>query len=187
MSVIKKTREFRSNKLEKIANILIKLKFTPNILTTLSLISGLLSAYFLFNDYWCFLVFGILHLMFDAFDGVVARVSGPTEFGKYYDISTDSLISVLYLAKVSWFLQDYYAYLITGLFVIALLVYFTTKLQTEIIFIRTVSFIVLGIATFQGFPLMIELLTLGYLVVGATTFYSLAKQIQWFVKKLFSN
>jgi phosphatidylglycerophosphate synthase len=181
ISVIKKTRDYRSKKFEGLGEFLLRLRLTPNILTSFSLISGLLSAYFLFFNYWYFLLFALLHLTFDALDGVVARLSGETEFGKCFDTITDSLVSVLYILKVSWYLQDYFAYIITSLYVLALLIHFMTRLQTFMLFSRTVSVIVLIIATHSIFPYETFFLTLGYLTVGVTSAYSLARQLQWFL------
>ena len=53
--------------------ILKKAGITPNIASAISLFFGLLAVYFLFSDDYLFTVFILLHLLFDKFDGVMAR------------------------------------------------------------------------------------------------------------------
>jgi hypothetical protein len=79
------------------------LRLTPNMITTLSLISGISSAYMIFKKQYKFA--GILFLIqyyFDCTDGKVARKYNMTsKFGDYYDHISDTikyllLIYVLY-------------------------------------------------------------------------------------------
>jgi len=174
-------RKYKSKRFEPLANFLIKIGLTANIMTTLSLMSGLIAVYFLFNNYLYFIIVGILHLFFDAFDGVLARKTKETKFGKNYDYVTDNFIAILLLIKLGWYLNDIYPYIIAGLYTLAILIYLIRNYSC--FFIRTTSFIVLAVALFPGFPFEKELLVIGYLVGGIVTVYSLATQLQHFLKK----
>ena len=74
-----------------------KLHFTPNTLTTCSLIFGLLSAFFYYHKH--FPLSAITYLIsyaFDAYDGNYAReYNMVTQFGDYYDHITDLVVNVL--------------------------------------------------------------------------------------------
>ncbi len=173
---------FRSKHLEPLARLCLKIGLGPNKVTFLSLISTFFAIYFLFNDHLLFSIFALLHIFLDALDGVIARISKTTTFGVYFDIGTDSLVTVLAIAKVGYFLQDFYPYIISGLFALAVIIYFVSRFKAPIVFVRTVSLLVLIIASYPGFPFTKELLTTGYLIVGVITVFSLAKQLQWFVQ-----
>jgi len=181
MNIIEKCRNYRSQKLHRIAKGIAKVGFSANHLTFLSLISGLAAIYFLFTNYYLFALLSLLHLIFDGLDGVVARVTKPTVFGKYFDLISDSLITALALVKAAWFLQDFYAYLAAGVFLLALLLHLKSRLQAPMTFLRTASVIVLIIATNPLFPFQNPLLTLGYLTAGGVSLFSLAKQLQWYI------
>jgi hypothetical protein len=70
-----------------------KLNFTPNMVTTLSLISGISSAYFITKNK--FILAGLLYLLsyyFDCVDGKLARKYNLTStFGDYYDHISDAI------------------------------------------------------------------------------------------------
>ena len=82
---------------EKVSPPLVKIGVTPNFITTLSFISGLLSVYFLWKDQY--LASGLLFLLgyfFDCMDGHIARKFNMiTKFGDLYDHFTDIAISIL--------------------------------------------------------------------------------------------
>ncbi|MBU0457616.1 MAG: CDP-alcohol phosphatidyltransferase family protein [Nanoarchaeota archaeon] len=182
MKIIKRSQELRTVKLQKIGEHLIKIGINANIMTAISLMSGIISVYFLFNNYILFFLFATLHLIADGLDGVIARISEETNFGKYFDYISDRFIAFLILIKLGWFLQDYYVYIITGLFLIANIVYFISRFKAPILFIRSTALGVLAVATHPWFPYTESLLILGYLTAGAVMVYSLAKQLQWFMK-----
>lgn len=73
------------------------LNFTPNMITTLSLFFGLISAYFLNNDN--LLLFSITFLFsyfFDIADGHYARKYNMTStFGDYYDHFKDNSVGII--------------------------------------------------------------------------------------------
>jgi len=176
-------RDYRTKKYSNLGKFFLKIGITANLMTFISLLTGLLALYFLFNDYIFYFLFGLLHWLTDGLDGVIARVSKITVFGDYFDHLSDNLIMVLILIKIGWYIQDYYAYIVAGLFVIALIVHFVSKRTAPIIFMRSASLGILAIFTFPSMPYQNQLLTFGYLLAGGFTLYSLARQVQWYVGK----
>ena len=150
---------------------------SANLVTTLAFLLGLGAVYFLFKDPFWFVILGILHLIADGLDGWVARSSKVTTFGRYYDLISDRMISLLCLIKVALYLEDYYVYIIIGLLIITKSIYFYSKLEYPVVFVRSGMVIALMFA-----PLNYEImLTLTYLVVGAFLLYSLALQFQYWM------
>lgn len=69
-------------------------KFTPNQITIMSLMFGLLSAYLFLFGTWYYLIMGAIVFEFsyilDCIDGRIARLKGlESKFGAYLDIITD--------------------------------------------------------------------------------------------------
>ena len=173
-AIMTKIRLWRSKKLEPIGRFLIKLKLSANGITTFSLISGLLAIYFLFTSTLFFIIFALLHLLADAFDGIVARIQGSTNFGLYFDHLTDRTIELLLLIKIALHLQDYYVYIVIVLFLLAQMIYLLSKLQAPILYTRTLIMIILAF----------NLPTIAYLTTGVASIFSLARQLQWYVPQL---
>ena len=80
-----------------------KLHFTPNHLTTISLITGIGCIYALYKDYYILaIILWIISFFYDTIDGKYARkYNMVTKFGDYYDHLTDmtkviGVIIVLY-------------------------------------------------------------------------------------------
>ena len=174
------SQEIRDKLLKLVSKKLIKLNITPNYITTLSLLAGLSASYFLFENNIMFITLILLHLYADALDGVIARtINNQTKFGKHYDFITDRIISLAILIKISLFLQDHFVYLITVLFIITQIIYYTSDYGSPVIFQRT----------FLTISTIISLINLNYLVPvtffisGILTVYSLMLQINWFIIK----
>ena len=74
-----------------------KLNFTPNMFTTFSFLTGLLSAYYYYlKKYNLTAIFYILSYWFDTIDGHFARkYNMQTRFGDYYDHVTDILLNTI--------------------------------------------------------------------------------------------
>lgn len=90
-----------------------KLGFTPNMLTTISLICHLISMYFFVNNnkYYTFfsvLFYGLAYY-FDCFDGHFARTyKMTTKFGDFYDHGSDTFKTILFLVLVyKYFKSDF--------------------------------------------------------------------------------
>ncbi len=177
--LIERTRLSRSAYFGNIAKKCHNIGITPNIITTLSLISGLIGVYFLFNYYILSSFFLILHIVLDGFDGVLARLGKSSKFGKYYDVGVDSFITLLIIIKMGLFLDDYYAFVVAGLFTISVLFYVISRLEAPILLYRTVSVIVMIL--FSATSAATLMFTIGYLTGAVASGYSLARQLQWFI------
>lgn len=83
--------------LPTISNIFKSVNFTPNMITTLSFVCGLIALIFLDNNYFTYAcVFLLLDNYFDALDGFYARrYNMVTDFGSWYDHFTDSWFFIL--------------------------------------------------------------------------------------------
>jgi len=99
--------------------------FTPNGVTTLSLISGLYGVYKFAN--FEFYQSAFLHLIsyyFDCLDGHLARkYNMTTEFGDYYDHTKDFIVSGLlfyHMAKFYWTVEHNIKYIIPIIVIIVL-------------------------------------------------------------------
>jgi len=175
--IIEDFRIFRTKKLSTIAKLLLKLKISANVMTTLSLLFGFAAVYFLFTNYVLFILFAILHLLADVFDGVLARLSHSTKFGKYYDYVTDQFITILLLLRIAYSLPDYYAYIAAGLYLLTNIIYSLNKLECPVLFARTFTII----------PLLLSLPTIAYLTAGVISMYSLGLQLQYFTATKFKR
>ena len=175
-------RNYRQRKLLSVGTFLANRGLTANLLTGFSLLFGLLSVYFLFEQQVLFILLALLHLAADALDGVIARATKETSFGKYFDYGVDRLVTLLFLLKIGFFLQDYYAYLIAGIFVVAQLIYIFSQFRAPIVFTRTVLLLILFFYS-PVYALTAGLPIIAYLVTGAASLYSLARQLQWFAAR----
>ena len=124
--------------LTPLAKLILKCKITPNMLTTVSWILGLSSAYFLFKNDNLFIILFLLHLFFDMLDGSVARIGKKqTKFGKWYDPVMDQIIMVAFIIQVwlqysqDWMLIFIFIYLIHHIS------YFLSEFKTPILYART--------------------------------------------------
>jgi len=90
---------------------------TPNMITTVSFLSGLTSLYFLYNyDINKFMLLYIFSYICDCLDGFIARkYNMSTVFGDYYDHYTDIIQYLLFLTIIFYkydFVKKPYAILI---------------------------------------------------------------------------
>lgn len=177
--IIVQFREYRQKTLHPAAEFFKRIGVTANIITFLSLLCGIAAVYFMFHDYILFLLFGSLHLIADSLDGVIARLSTPTHYGKYLDWASDQLVTILLVIKIGYFLDDYYAYIVAGLYLLAQIDYLLSRLNAPILFGRSASLI----ALFLYVPTLIKVTSylpvLVYLFIGIISVYSLARQLQW--------
>ena len=84
---------------EKLAPVLHKLGHTPNIVTTYSLISSVISLYSLYHGkFLAFVIFSVFGYIFDCTDGYMARkYKMETKFGDFYDHFTDSATNIAWI------------------------------------------------------------------------------------------
>lgn len=164
---------WRTRTLRPIGLFLLRQGVTANILTSGSLVAGILAIFFLFQNHLLFVIFSLLHLLIDALDGVVARLSKETKLGKYFDYFSDRLVTFLALVKIGWVLEEYYSYLALGLYVLAQSGYVLSKFKAPILFTRTLVLILL----FLNWPV------LAYLSTGIAAVYSLLMQAGYWGSK----
>jgi len=176
-------QDYRSKKLAFLAELLLKLKISANIMTFFSLLFGVLAVYFLFQNYYLFLLFTFLHLFADSLDGVLARKTKVTKFGEYSDYFVDRLMELLLLLKIAYayYLQDYFPLLVLAFFLFTQTVYLFSRFQAPITFARTLMFIVLLFSPINLFLFS----TLAYLLAGIFYLFAFSQQIGGFVKKRF--
>jgi phosphatidylglycerophosphate synthase len=74
-----------------------KLGFTPNDITTISFIVGLLACYLYYKENYILSgIFIIISYFFDVMDGYYARIyKMQSTFGSYYDITTDLIVNII--------------------------------------------------------------------------------------------
>ena len=99
-----------------------KLHFTPNIITTLSLITGMFSAYFLYkSNVIVFSVLFLLSYIFDCMDGYYARkYDMVTRAGDIYDHIKDTLVLILVLTVFIYKNKNNIAVVIVSLIIMSL-------------------------------------------------------------------
>ncbi len=170
---LEKFRIYRSKKLLPAGQFFLRCHISANIMTSISFLVGLGAIYFLFQNHLYFILLGLLHLTLDGLDGVIARASKPTTFGKYFDNASDQLIGVLLLLKIALVTEDYFVYLITVIVFLAQLFYALSSLKAPAFFSRTILVILL----------FFNQVTLGFLVAGVIGLYTLAMQLMWIIRQ----
>lgn len=116
----KKLREFYEKMTLPIGRFLSKLGLTPNMLTAMSFFLGLTPIYFAYyGNLLHALLFFLLTVLFDIFDGSLARATGrTTRFGKIFDHTIDRYVEFSYIIAltIGGFLKNWIALLaITGI------------------------------------------------------------------------
>jgi archaetidylinositol phosphate synthase len=88
--------------LEPIADIFVRLRITPNQISTLALIAGIVCAYLFFQRQFVLgSLFLLLSAIFDLIDGSVARkTNAHTNFGAVFDWIVDKYVDALVLLGV---------------------------------------------------------------------------------------
>jgi len=171
--MIADVKQSRDKKLAPFAKLCLKLGITANIMTAISFIFGLAAVYYLFQNHLLFFIFALIHWLADGFDGVIAKLSKPTKFGHYFDhVINDRLIELLIVIKIGWVFNEYYAYIIAVLYIIAQTIHIVSKFRAPILYSR--SFILLFAA--------LKLPTLAYLTMGVASLYSLARQLVYWLE-----
>src|SRR3989344_6253484 len=120
-------RILRSRYLGGAARACLRVGITADIITGLSFLSGLAAVWFLFVDIPLFFLFGVLHLLFDAFDGVIARTAKATRYGAYIDSLNDQLIAVLLLGKMTFASLNVVLLTLTVFYAFEIMLYFVSR------------------------------------------------------------
>ncbi|MBI2103313.1 CDP-alcohol phosphatidyltransferase family protein [Candidatus Woesearchaeota archaeon] len=170
---LEKFRIYRSEKFLPVGKFFLKYQITANLMTCLSFLAGLGAVYFLFQNHLYFILLGLLHLTLDGIDGIIARASAPTLFGKYLDHFSDQMIGLLLILKIAFTNNDYFIYIIAALVFFSQLFYSLSKMKAPAFFPRTSLTILL----------LFNQVTLAFLVAGIIGLYSLAMQLIWAMQK----
>jgi len=95
----KKLRDLYERATLPIGKALSKLGLTPNMLTAISFFLGLIPIYFAYMGKLLFsLIFFIITVFFDVFDGSLARATGKaSRFGKVLDHTIDRYVEFSYI------------------------------------------------------------------------------------------
>lgn len=91
------SRKLRSAALGPLAKQMVRLGIKADHVTAFSLACGIAAAFFLFRNHTIFAVLAVLHLLSDAFDGVVARASPKEPDGAFLDYFSDRIVTVALL------------------------------------------------------------------------------------------
>lgn len=99
--------------IESIQTHFFKLGFTPNMLTTISLVCHLIAMYFFVNNQKYYtvysVIFSFLSYYFDCFDGHFARSYDiVTKFGDYYDHISDLFKNLLFIWLIYAYFKPYF-------------------------------------------------------------------------------
>ncbi len=85
-----------------VAKLLLRIGLTANAVTTLGLLLALITSYYLLVfSYWPVVIFLFLTIVVDGLDGLVARISGPTKFGDFYDAFIDRVVEVILYVSIA--------------------------------------------------------------------------------------
>ena len=169
MDFVAQSRVVRSKYLGFIAEPLQKLGITANHLTLFSFLLGLAAVWFLFDNHFYFVLFGLLHLCFDSLDGVLARATKATAFGTSFDTLSDNVLVILLLVKSHAVFDNNVYALAAVLYALMLTLYFFSRARAPALFMRTVTFI--------GY--FLQLFSLSALVVAVVTIIALFLQLRY--------
>ncbi|PIU62247.1 hypothetical protein COX58_00425 [archaeon CG_4_10_14_0_2_um_filter_Archaea_38_6] len=93
MSVLKRAKKAFNWAVDPFINLLVKLRITPNMITTSALFFAAITGYFIYSHNTVMAgVFLTITGIIDALDGTVAKKVGSTKFGDFYDATIDRLV-----------------------------------------------------------------------------------------------
>lgn len=172
-------RKERTKYLEPLGKFLVKLKIKAIYLTILAFVFGLAAVYFFWQEeHFYFVLFGALHLLVDALDGLVARVDhSVTRLGAHLDNASDRLILMLILIMSFFKSNDYFILIVLGLNVLHHFIFVLSDLKGKVAYSRLAAMIL--------FFLQLDLAA--YFLIGALSLYGLSLQFNDFLKKKFTT
>lgn len=95
-NLFKKRKEITDNILNPLIKILIKLKISANLISILSALILMTTAYFIFtNKFKISITLIIISIILDITDGALARKYKPKEYGALFDSSLDYSFNTL--------------------------------------------------------------------------------------------
>ena len=134
---LKKSRRLRSALLGPFAKGLVKLGVKANHVTALSLACGAAAAFFLFRDRTIFITLIVLHLVFDALDGVVARADRKNKDGEFIDYMSDRLVTLILLSAAFLNLWNQIIIAAIVLKLVHHLIFVFSRFRTPVLYSRT--------------------------------------------------
>ena len=180
--IVLKFQQFKDRNLSKVGKAFLFLGISANIMTSVSLILGCLLVYFLFVNYWLFLILTFLHLLADGLDGVIARVSKTTIFGDYFDYASDRFVVVLIYVSLYGVIRDYLILVILFMYLLNHGIFVISKKTYPIIYYRSIGLLLMAIYPLFLPNYLTQYLTFCYLLGGAVTMFSLALQLKHYVE-----
>ena len=180
--IVLKFQSFKDRNLSKIGKAFLCLGISANTMTSISLILGCLSVYFLFVDYWTFFILAILHLLADGIDGIIARVSKITVFGDYFDYASDRLVVILVYISLYGIIKDYLILVILFFYLLNQAIYVASNKTYPIIYYRSIGLLLMAFYPLIHLTYLTQYLTFCYLLGGAVTMFSLALQLKYYVE-----
>lgn len=132
--LFKKINFFKSKKnlfLKSFATFLLSRGIKSNLITVLSLISGLISVFYFSEKNTLFLIFFLISVVMDLLDGAVAVVEKKDPVsqkrGVLFDDISDRTVYFLLLLKISYLLESLPAFLIAVAFLLIKTVHIVLK------------------------------------------------------------
>lgn len=91
--MMNKTQQWRGTLFEPLLQLLVKLKITPNILTFISLLSGIAFCFVFYTNKPTAFILLALHVLLDGLDGPLARYTGrASNQGSFTDTTADQIV-----------------------------------------------------------------------------------------------
>jgi len=165
-------RHKKEKPLKKIARFFVKKGITANMVTFASLFAGIIAIYFLFENHSLFVIFALIHLFLDALDGVVARITKPTQNGKAFDNLVDRLIEFSALIKIALSFNIFWLYIVVLIAFVSQGIYIYSRLQSPVFFSRTLVLLFL----------VIELPLVAISLAGIINLGGILSQLRWYWK-----
>ena len=154
-----------------LSSIIQKSGVTATQLTIASFITGITSVFF-FDTVW-FIVFGILHLVFDACDGIAARTEGTTERGKYMDWLSDQTAALFLMVTITQLMPTQLNKIIVMLYGTYTMMYGLSSMKIPPMSARTLLFLCSFTGIYQlGMYIVFIIALYGYITAYHHTFFS---------------
>ncbi len=89
------------------AKLMIRVGLTANAVTSLGLLFALITSYFLMTNNYTMTVLALfLTITLDGLDGLVAKMTGTTKFGDFYDAFVDRLVEIILFTSIALTIPD---------------------------------------------------------------------------------
>jgi phosphatidylglycerophosphate synthase len=109
-----------------LVKVLLKFNFSPNSVTTMSLLMNIFSCFIIYftNSIELFVLFNIVSILLDYSDGQIARIKFKVRKNMFrFDHYSDLLKICITILSLDYYYQDYFTSFILTLFLIVFLLY----------------------------------------------------------------